>query len=151
MCWVMHSCNSAGCTDLRSSIPLAGFYDSSTEKAITADSLLIYGVGAPDSSFLAVPSQRIGQVYLPVNQLADSTAWVIEYCQKHLAQYGVADTIKAHYTTTPWLADDGCGAMYRFRISNLHYTRNIIDSIAVTDSLVTNLNNQTFKIFLRTQ
>ena len=51
---MVQSCNDIGCTDLRSSIPLAGFYSSSSsaDKTISVDSLLIGGIGAPDDSLL---------------------------------------------------------------------------------------------------
>ena len=40
--------------------------------------------------------------------------------------------------------------MYRFRITDVVYTRHLIDSVGVTDSLITNIDFQRIKIFMRT-
>ena len=41
--------------------------------------------------------------------------------------------------------------MYRYTITRLSYTQHLIDSVAVTDSLVTNTDIKRLKIYFRTE
>lgn len=43
-------CNSSGCMENQSSIPLAGFYSAGTEERVVIDSIKVYGLGAPGDS-----------------------------------------------------------------------------------------------------
>ncbi|MDE5751611.1 MAG: hypothetical protein K2H88_03125, partial [Duncaniella sp.] len=39
---------------------------------------------------------------------------------------------------------------YHYRITSLTYTTHVLDSVAVLDSLITNLERETIRIFFRT-
>ncbi len=53
-------CNTSGCQDNGSAIPLAAFYASDTGSPVTLDSLAIYGLGAPaDSAARSRHRQRV--------------------------------------------------------------------------------------------
>ena len=41
--------------------------------------------------------------------------------------------------------------MYNYRIRRVDYTRHIVDSVAVVDSLITNNNLQQIRIYFRTE
>lgn len=149
---VMSGCNTTGCTDMRSSIPRADFYDYATGKAISLDSLKIVGIGAPGDSMIVVPGEKISSVYLPLRTTADLVQWRIVYCYPSVfGDSEVADTLTFDYTPTPWFASEECGAMYRFTIHRFDYTRNLIDSVAVLDSIVTNTDLPTLNIYFRTE
>ncbi len=143
-------CNTSGCTELRSAVPRADFYDAATQKAITLDSLSISGIGAPNNAELYGPSDRITSVYLPMPALKDRVQWRIAYMQHALAIMDVADTITLDFERTPWFAGSECGAMYKYRINSLSYTTNVIDSVALTDSLVINVETATLAVYFRT-
>lgn len=147
---IIGGCNNSSCMENRSSIPLAKFYASHSHNAITVDSLAIGGVDAPDDSLL-VDNVRTSQVYLPLRSTKSSTAFYIRYLQKQLDFPRLYDTITLAYESMPYFASYDCGAMYRYRIQKMEYTRHLIDSVAVTDSLVTNLDRETLKIFFRTE
>lgn len=77
-------CNSDTCSQNRSTLPMAGFYDQEG-KRIGLDSLAIYGIGGDvDSAIVAAPGTRITSVYLPMQPGSDRTTYVISYKQKDL-------------------------------------------------------------------
>ena len=49
---LLAGCNTTGCLDNQSSIPLAGFYSSATGQQISISTLEITGVGVPNDSIL---------------------------------------------------------------------------------------------------
>lgn len=145
----LQACNTSGCTDLGSAIPLAGFYDSSTGEAVTLDSLRISGVDAPLDSPLCVPGRPVESIYLPVPPEASSVTWRIEYKNALLDSLGVRDFITMEYEHIPYFASEECGAMYYYRLRSLTHTDALIDSVTVTDSLFTNADRQTIHIYFR--
>ena len=145
------SCNTGGCVDMRSSTPRADFYSASTRTKITVDSLQITGIGARGDSVLYADNQRLTQVYLPMPPEVDQVSWRIAYMQSELAQVGIADTLSYSFERYPWFAGEDCGAMFRYRITEMHYTTNIIDSVALVDSLVVNVDTPVFNIYFRTE
>ena len=147
---LIQACSSTGCTENQNSVPLAGFYSMSTGDAITIDSLAIGGVGAPNDSLLVGPSERASQVYLPLRSTETSTTFVIKYMQKALAQYGIEDRITFYYESMPWFASEECGAMYHYRITRVSHTSQILDSVGISDSIVTNIERETIGLFFHT-
>lgn len=150
MTLAMESCNDIGCTDLRSSIPLAGFYSSSTGSQVTIDSLLIGGVGAPHDSLLVDSGARTSSLYLPFRAEKPSTTYFIKYVRKELDFPELVDTITFDYTSTAYFASADCGAMFIYDIKSINYTRHLIDSVAITDSLINNMDMERIKVFFRT-
>ncbi len=149
-CCLAVSCNTSGCTDNRSSIPLAGFYSSGTGREITLDSLEVYGIGAPDSAYMLVAGEKASSVYLPMRSDNNTTSWCFHYCWKELDNELLNDTITFTYDSEPWFATDDCGAMYRYRLRTVSHTAHLIDSLTVTDSLVTNIDRACMNIYFRT-
>lgn len=147
----MAACNETGCLDNRSSIPYAGFYSYETRQAITIDSVEIGGVGAPNDSLLMNADDRYSNLYFPFRFEHDNTSFFIRYVSKELNFPWLVDTIAFSYTSIPMFVSEECGAMYQYRVENMRYTRHIIDSVALTDSLITNLDIERIKIFFRTQ
>lgn len=146
----LSGCNTSGCLENRSSVPLVGFYDSATEKSISLDSLEIYGADAPGDSILSAPGTPISQIYLPMRATKDNVMWFIAYKWKNLDNLDLVDRIDLDYMASPYFASEECGVIYRYRITRCQYTRNLIDSIAITDSLITNIDTERIKIFFRT-
>ncbi len=144
------ACNSSGCLDNGSALPLARFYSSATGDGITVDSIQINGIGAPGDSVLLSPSLRKSQVYLPMRADAPSTSWVIAYRQKALDFPELNDTVTFAYETIPYFASEECGAMYIYRITSVTHTFHLIDSIKLTDPLITNVDIERIQIFFRT-
>lgn len=147
---VLTGCNAVGCTENQNSVPLAGFYSMTTGEAISIDSLAIGGSDAPDDSLLVAPSEQVSEVYLPLRSTATATTFVIKYMQRQLAAVGAEDRITFYYESKPWFASEDCGAMYHYRITRVAHTTQLLDSIGISDSLVTNIELQTIRLYFRT-
>ena len=147
---VVAGCNSVGCTENQNSVPLAGFYSYSTFAKIAPDSVEIGGVGAPNDSLLVTVRSRVNQVYLPFRSIKPSTSFYIAYRQKALDYRWLNDTLTFTYESIPYFASQDCGAMYHYKITNLSYTTHLIDSVGISDSLITNVELERIQIYFRT-
>lgn len=147
MAAVTSGCSTSGCTELQSATPRADFYSALTHKQVSIDSLSIVGIGAPGDSAIVTPDRSVSSVYLPMRPGADTTSWRIAYARKAYAAADIADTITIAYKRQPWFAGEECGAMYRYHINSVAYTRNLIDSVSIPDSLVTNIDRSTLNIY----
>lgn len=143
------SCSNDGCLDNQSAIPLAGIYSSTSGDAITLSGVQIMGVGAPDDSLL-VASGAIRQVYLPMRSTASVTRWCFHYTQEGLDDESLNDYISFTYTSEPYFASEECGAMYRYHITAVEHTCNLLDSVVVTDSIITNTDIERIRLYFRT-
>lgn len=142
------SCNTSGCTDNQSALPLAGFYSSQTGQAISVSDFDISGVGAPHDSVLYPSGVGRSEVYLPFRSNQSETAYDFTYRVDSATT--VTDRISFGYTAEPYFASEECGAMYFYRITSMSYTTNLIDSVKIVDSLVTNTDIQRIHIYFRT-
>lgn len=142
------ACSTGGCYDNQSAIPLAEFRSAQTGAAITLRGLRLYGLGAPHDSALVRPTQTVGSVYLPMRSSFASTAWCLDVAVTDSTS--VADTLTLDYESIPYFASEECGAMYYYRITSFGYTRNVIDSVAIPDSLITNADVATIFIYYNT-
>lgn len=146
---VVWSCNNTGCLDNQNSLPLAGFYAYPSGRQLSISTVEIGGVGAPNDSLLCTSGTAISQIYLPFRSDRTSTSFYIVYTDSALVAHNVCDTMTYVYDSYPYLASEDCGAMYRYRITSVSYTRNVVDSIAVTDSLITNAEAERIRIYFR--
>lgn len=185
-------CNTTGCVDNQSSIPLAGFYSYETLGAISLSNISVGGVDAPNDSLL-LDHESAAEVYLPFRSLQDETVFFIRYddtaepdpdepddpsnpdnpgeetpgegeggsesgTPQEVAGHSVsraapaiADTLKFKYERIPYFVSEDCGAMYRYRVIEFESTHYMIDSIALVDSVITNVDRQTIQLYFRTQ
>lgn len=147
--FLLPGCNTVGCLENQSSVPLAGFYSYSTGSAISVDSIKVYGIGAPGDSMLNT-SVRASTVYLPFRADYASTSFAFRYLQSSLDYPQLIDTITFDYTSEPRFVSEECGAMYFYRITKMSHTTHLIDSVSVIDSLINNFDTERIKIFFRT-
>lgn len=147
---LLAGCNTSGCYDNQNSIPLAKFYSYQTKAAIAVDSISIGGVDAPNDSLLINNGSDVNSVYLPLRSTQSATAYFIHYEQKALSDPRFNDTITFHYTSIPYFVSEECGAMFRYSISSYSYTRHLIDSVGIIDTLITNADIERIRIYFRT-
>lgn len=145
---IITACNTNGCLDNQSALPLAGMYSSSTGSQITIGNIEISGVGAPGDSVLVENGTSVSEIYLPMRSTKQQTSWRIRYFQEGLE--GLEDIITFNYQSEPHFVSEECGAMYFYRITDYNYTTNLIDSVTVTDSLITNVESKRIRIYFRT-
>lgn len=144
------ACNSdEGCEGYTSSMPLAGFYSSQTKKAITIDSLTVFGVGVPNDSLL-LDTARASQTYLPLDIEKTQARFVIRYDQQQLAALKLADTVTIDYSPRPYFHSEECGAMYYFDVKGYRTTNVLIDSMQIITPVFDNTTAETIKIYFRT-
>jgi hypothetical protein len=147
LCAVAASCSNSSCIDNQNALPLAGFYASSTGEAASPKGLAVGGVGAPNDSLLKTASSTASTVYLPFRAADSSTAFAFTLTVDSVTT--VTDTITFAYSSTPYYASAECGAMYCYHITDVAYTTAFIDSVSIIDSLVTNVDLERIKIYLR--
>ncbi|MDE5858130.1 MAG: hypothetical protein K2H32_07220 [Muribaculaceae bacterium] len=145
----LSSCNTTGCLDNRSSIPLADFYSSTTNVAVVTDSIEIGGVGAPGDSLLVGAGEKVSKIYLPLRSDQSVTAFYFEYKWRGMTP-AYNDTLWIYYDSYPYFASEECGAMFRYRITRIEHTSVFLDSVAVMDSLVTNVEKSIMKLYFPT-
>lgn len=146
---LLPSCNTVGCLENQSSVPLAGFYSNVSQAKIMVDSIWVYGVGAPGDSMLNT-SVRASSVYLPFRGDKPSTSFAFRYLQRGLDYPELIDTITFDYESEPRFVSEECGAMFFYRITKMSHTTHLIDSVAITDSLINNFDTERIKVFFRT-
>lgn len=144
------ACGSSGCLENSTTLPLAGLYSSSTLQPISVDSLEIRGLGAPGDSLLLAPTRSTGSVYMPFRADYPSVSWVFAFRTEYLDYPELYDTLTFVYETIPYFASADCGALYIYRVTEYSYTNHLIDSVAVTDSLFTNVDREQIQIYYRT-
>ena len=145
----MWSCSSSGCIENKSSIPLAGFYDSHTKQAITVRGINIGGVGA--EQLILSNSEQASRVYLPLRSSKTTTSFYFNYATDTITGAQLNDTITFDYKSIPYFVSDECGAMYYYEITGMRYTQVMIDSVKILDNLVTNTDVERIKIYFRTE
>ena len=143
------ACNTSGCPDNGSSLPLAGLYSSASGEQVGFDSIAVGGVGAPGDSLLVAPGTACTEVYLPLRSDRTSASFFFHYDYEGIDSVIFNDTIEFHYSSFPFFASEECGAMFRYHIERVNHTRHLIDSVVVTDSLITNANIERIKIYFR--
>ena len=145
---MLNGCNTTGCMDNRSSIPLAGFYSLESGTQIEIDSDNIGGVDAPGDSLQLKAGVKAKQVYLPFTSSKEQVSFFIDYAWEDAPE---TDILTFDYTSTPYFVSEECGAMYRYRITRFSHTSNLIDSVAILDSLITNVERVGIRIYYRTE
>lgn len=146
---VITACSSSACNDNQSSIPLAGFYSSSSGNAVAIDSISVGGVSAPLDSLILNNVSGMSQVYLPFRSTKPSTSFFIHYNQKALSDPRLNDTLVFDYTSDLYFASSECGALYRYRITGLKHTTHLIDSVVIADSMINNVDIERVRIYFR--
>lgn len=146
---VAGSCNSVGCTDNQSSIPLAAFCSSSGAN-ISVNTVEISGVGAPNDSVLYRSGTSLTQVYLPLRSNAEMTQYRFHYTQEDVDDPAFDDILTFRYTSKPFFASEECGAMLLYHIDELTATNHLIDRVELVDPEITNTDAVRIKIYFRT-
>ncbi len=152
LCVAVVGCNTSGCLENGSSIPLAGFYSSEDGSKIELNGIAVGGVGAPNDSLLVMPGMAVSSCYLPLRSQNTVTQYYIGYAypQNGLDIPENNDTLTIVYKSQPYFESEECGAMYRYEVEKLSYTTHVIDSVAIVDSLITNMDVERLKIYFDT-
>lgn len=143
---MLQGCNASGCTDNKSSLPLAGFYSYRTLEPITVNDISVGAVGAPNDSLL-LDKGSANRLYMPFNIGEDQTTYFIRYTAEGMDNPELFDTITFHYDRIPYFASEECGAMYSYQIKSVTNTFHRIDSLAITRPTINNMDRESIRIF----
>lgn len=137
-----------GCFENRTSIPKVAFYASNApERAISIDSISVYGVGQKTGAMIVDCGKRVTSLSLPFRNDADTTQYVVQYDMETLAQYGICDTLTFVYTRYPHFISADCGVAFNYRIDQFQYTTHMLDSAALMVEEVTNIDQETLRLY----
>ena len=137
-----------GCFENRTSIPKVAFYASNApERTISIDSISVYGVGQKTGAMIVDCGRRVTSLSLPFRNDADTTQYVVQYDMKALAQYGICDTLTFVYTRYPHFISADCGVTFNYRIDQFQYTTHMLDSAALMVEEVTNIDQETLRLY----
>lgn len=142
---MLGSCSSNGCLDNQNSLPLAGFYSAASGEPVSVSGLKIGGVGAANDSLL-LNGSATSQIYLPFRASFDEVTYSFSVSSDSVTT--ITDELTFTYDVMPYFVNVDCGAMYRYRITGVWYDGVLIDSVAITDSLITNVDTERIKIYL---
>lgn len=147
----LSGCNTAGCTDNHSALPMMGFYNMATQSPVILDSLELGGIGAPDDSLLVKSGSSVQSLYFPLRFDSEQTSFRFhcDYKEQGLDKPELDDILTIRYTSEPYFASEECGAFYVYRVTGISYTKHLIDSVAVVDSVINNIDMERFKVFFR--
>jgi len=130
---------------------MMGFYNMATGKPVTLDSLELGGIGAPGDSLLIESGSGVQWVYFPLRFDANETSFRFHYDYKKqgLDRPEFDDILTINYTSEPYFASEECGAFYVYRVTGISYTKHLIDSVAVLDSVINNVDMERFRVYFR--
>lgn len=114
----------------------ASFMNSST-KAAVSQNVTVWGVG---QEYLWVKDSLLQKILLPLSS-NDTTSFAISFDSK-------IDTITFIHQTMQKYASMESGFYFEYKLQSIDYTNNRIDSILITDSLVTKKWNENIKLYL---
>lgn len=152
------SCTTSMCTDNRTSIPEAGFYNVDTGEPVNVVGVTIGGIGAPNDSLL-YNNQTEQLVYLPLRPAAEVTSFRFHFSSDDITDPDTGevtpdhthdDIVTFYYSSTPYFDGEECGAIQHFHIDRVDHTPDghIVD-IDVLDPYVTNEHKEYLRIYFR--
>jgi len=110
---------------------------NSSTKAKVSQNVTIWGV---DQKYLWVKDTVVQEILLPLSS-NDTTSFVISFNSK-------IDTITLIHETMQKFASMETGFYFEYKLQSINYTNNQIDSMLITDSLVTKKWNENIKLYL---
>ncbi|MBK8882811.1 MAG: hypothetical protein IPN67_10615 [Bacteroidales bacterium] len=133
------SCTPGSCFDETEARVKATFYSYETGKAITADSVTLYGVNM-DTLLIYDKTQKLKIVEFPL--FADA-----QFCRFAIRINGITDTLGINYNSYTHLLSKECGYTFYFDVDTAFHSVNIIDSIAIEKKTITTLNEENMRIY----
>lgn len=115
----------------------ASIMDSSNQRVITSKVSLL---GAGLDSLLYNESS-INEILFPLS-IDDTTIFLVSFDSE-------VDTVTFFHQSIQKYASMETGFYYEFKLDSIHSTQNRLDSIAITDSLVTKNWHENIKLYLR--
>ena len=147
---MLHACNSTGCTDNKSSLPLAGFYSYQTLQPVTIQNISVGAVNAPDDSLL-IEAGNASKLYLPFN-IGGKTIQRFSYgiWTKDLTTQGISTPLHSITTAYLTLLQKNAEPSYQYEVVSYTHTSHHIDSVSVPRPVINNIDRESIQLFFRT-
>ena len=139
---VYPSCEGEGiCTESVLSVVNAGFYgwDGEQEVDVFVNNFTLYGEGR--DSLLYDSKNSVTSFSFPMDMNALSSTMIFQ-------ADSLVDTLIINYSVVPVLVSYECGFTNTFEMSGLSYTRHLIDSVSLINTVANLENEENLKIFL---
>lgn len=147
------ACSTDECLDNQNSLPLAGFYSATLpDQAVRISNLTIFGVDQPGDSLLLDRSSA-SEVYLPFRIDQPETSYIFIYedsGSEDTDAQPLADQITFRYEIEPWFVSSACGAIYKYKVTEILSTHVMIESVECPTGIITNKPTQNLKIYFKT-
>ncbi len=135
----LHSCAASSCLEETESFVQATFYKSDTNKPIAPDTVTLYGIGR-DTNKLYNNTLKLLKPELPLFAADTSVTFILRI-------NSINDTLEFIYGSYPHLLSKECGYTFYFTLEKVVYTIHAIDSIQITKSIITTLNEENMRIY----
>jgi len=134
-----NSCTPESCYEETESLLKATFYDHVTKKSLIPATLTLFGLNKDSIIYNNISKVQPG--LFPLNDATDNCVFIIKI-------NGITDTIEFNYNSYPHLVSKECGYTYYHNLDTLLvYTTNIIDSISISKSNITTINEENIRIY----
>jgi hypothetical protein len=136
---LMISCTPGSCFEETTAFVKARMCIDSTGKAMSPDSLTLYGI-SKENNKIYNKNSGVSMVLFPLDASSESCGFVIKI-------NGISDTIRFAYSSRPYLISKECGYTFYHTIDTPVFTRNIIDRVFFVTNAVTTLNEENIRIY----
>lgn len=145
-CPLIQSCGDSDCSLSTSSYARFDFLDSKTHKTVTlTNGATITGMITTDGSLLIDTLFNQAQTYMSVPlSYTNQTTYVMHYSET------LRDTIRLTHQNIPFVGDIECGSMMFYKVEQLSYTTNVLDSVTLVNPDINNEEKRNFNIYYRT-
>ena len=103
----------------------------------------------PGDSILHDSVRNLSKTYLPFRIDQGETTYRISYLAGDLGKYRISDLISFRYDIVPWFVSSACGTIYRYKITSIAWTDNVIDSVTCPKGEITNAPGENLRIYFR--
>jgi predicted nucleic-acid-binding Zn-ribbon protein len=135
----INSCSLKSCFDVTESQVNAGFYSKLTGKALSPDSLTLYGMNMDTSKiYNKVLAPKTAQ--FPLFASDTSVKFIIRI-------NGIDDTIELRYNGYLHLISKECGYTYYYNLDTVMHSVNIIDSLSLINKTITTSSEENMRIY----
>jgi hypothetical protein len=136
---LMMSCTPGSCFEETTAFVKATMCLDSTGKAMTPDSLTLYGINMENKKIYD-KNPGVTPVLIPLDASTESCGFVIRI-------NGISDTIWFTYSSRPHIISKECGYTFYHTIDTPVFTRNNINRIFFVTNAVTTLNEENIRIY----
>lgn len=139
---MLSSCNSNGCYEVTEVKVYCDFYRLSDNKAVTIDSVSVWGVGS-DSLFYN--KKKLSELALDLNPNAQETQYVVQVIQNG---HQFVDTLSIAHTNQPWFQSMECGCLVFSTLDTCLTTKSIFQSATILNPKIINKKSKHVILYL---